>query len=95
MREEDTVSRWGGEEFLVFLPNAAIESAMKIADKLRREVEKYTFTFENTSFHCSITGGVVIYDPELSVEKNITNADQALYQGKSMGKNLCISYMTI
>ncbi|SHO51294.1 GGDEF domain-containing response regulator [Anaerocolumna xylanovorans] len=94
LREEDTISRWGGEEFLVFLPNADIDTAMKIADKLRKEVERYTFTFESTDFHCTITGGVVKYDPDLTVEKNITCADQALYQGKSMGKNLCINYLS-
>lgn len=93
LREEDTASRWGGEEFLVFLPDVNMNTALKIANKLRSEVEKYTFVFEGASFHCTITGGVIQYAQELSVEKNITCADQALYHGKSMGKNLCVSYL--
>lgn len=93
LREEDTISRWGGEEFLVFLPGVDMDMAMRTANKLRNEVEKYTFIFEGVYFHCTITGGVIKYDPEISVERNITCADQALYQGKSMGKNLCINYL--
>ncbi|WP_033167739.1 diguanylate cyclase [Clostridium sp. KNHs205] len=92
LREEDTASRWGGEEFLVFLQDISMNDALKIADKLRREVERYTFVFEGVYFHCTITGGIIQYDRTLSVERNITCADQALYQGKSLGKNLCISY---
>lgn len=95
LREEDTASRWGGEEFLVLLQDVSMEAAAKIADKLRREVERYTFTFEGVYFHCTITGGIIQYDRTLSVERNITCADQALYQGKSMGKNLCINFQPV
>lgn len=91
LREEDILSRWGGEEFMICLPDTGIEEGVCIANKLRNEVSKYHFRCEGYEFHCTITGGVVLYDREKSAEKNITKADQALYLGKSSGKNCCIS----
>lgn len=90
LREEDVISRWGGEEFMIYMPDTTAEKALDIANKLRNEVSKYTYHCDNVSFHCTVTGGVIQYDREISPEKNITNVDQALYYGKSSGKNRCI-----
>ncbi len=90
LREEDIIARWGGEEFMICLPDTNITQAVNIANKLRREVEKYIFHYEEREFRCTITGGVIQYDRSITTEKNITNADQALYTGKSLGKNQCI-----
>lgn len=90
LREEDIISRWGGEEFMVCLPDTNINEAITIANKLRAEIDKYVFRCDDTQFHCTITGGVVLYDRSISTEKNITMADQALYTGKSLGKNQCV-----
>ena len=88
--EEDVISRWGGEEFMICLPNTLSFQAFNLAEKLRIEVSKYAYRCDNILFHCFITGGVVQYSREFSPEKNITKADRALYLGKSAGKNLCI-----
>jgi two-component system, cell cycle response regulator len=90
LREEDVISRWGGEEFMIYLPNTTAEEALDVANKLRNEVSKYTYHFDNATFHCTVTGGVIQYDREITPEKNITHVDQALYYGKSTGKNRCI-----
>ncbi|MFV0341849.1 MAG: diguanylate cyclase [Anaerocolumna sp.] len=92
LREEDIIARWGGEEFIVCLPGVDITRAVTIANKLRKEVDKYIFRYEDLQFHCSITGGVIQYDRCITAEKNITNADEALYTGKSTGKNQCICH---
>ncbi|MDF2802972.1 MAG: response regulator receiver modulated diguanylate cyclase [Anaerocolumna sp.] len=90
LREEDIVARWGGEEFMICLPDTDITQAVNIANKLRKEVDKYVFHYEDIQFRCTITGGVIQYDRGTTTEKNITNADEALYTGKSLGKNQCV-----
>lgn len=90
LREEDIIARWGGEEFMICLPDTNLTQAVNIANKLRKEVDKYIFHYEDIQFHCTITGGVIQYDRGITTEKNITNADEALYTGKSLGKNQCV-----
>lgn len=90
LREEDILSRWGGEEFMICLPDITEEESINIANKLRMEVSKYNFNCDNFTFQCTITGGIIQYDRSISPEKNFTNVDQALYLGKSSGKNCCI-----
>lgn len=90
LREEDILSRWGGEEFMVCLPDITEEMAIDYANKLRTEVSKYNFNCDSSCFKCTITGGLIQYDRTISPEKNFTNVDQALYLGKSSGKNCCI-----
>jgi two-component system, cell cycle response regulator len=90
LREEDILSRWGGEEFMICLPDTTKEKAIYYANKLRTEVSKYNFTCGNAVFQCTITGGIIRYDRNISTEKNYTNVDHALYLGKSLGKNCCI-----
>lgn len=90
LRQEDVLSRWGGEEFMICLPGQTIEKAYTVAERLRNEVANYTFVSDDINFHCSITGGVLQYDREISAEKNITKTDKALYLGKTTGKNHCI-----
>jgi two-component system cell cycle response regulator len=90
LREEDIKSRWGGEEFMICLPNTHSDEAYVLAEKLRSEIYKYTFRDDAVEFHCSITSGIMQYNRDISTEKNITNVDRALYLGKATGKNCCI-----
>lgn len=90
LREEDILSRWGGEEFMICLPDITKDMAIDYANKLRREVSKYNYDCDGKSFRCTITGGIIEYDRTISPEKNFTHVDQALYLGKSSGKNRCI-----
>lgn len=90
LREEDIISRWGGEEFMICLPEIEVEKAYKVAEKLRIEVSKFQFKYEESIFNSSITGGIAQYDIKLPLDKNITKIDSALYTGKSAGKNCCI-----
>ncbi len=90
LRPTDILSRWGGEEFIVCLPNTSIDEGFEIAEKLRMEVNDFTFRHSGQKFVCTVTCGVVEYAREFSAEKNITFADEALYDGKSSGKNCCI-----
>ena len=82
-RQGDTVARWGGEEFVVVLPETDLEGARRFAERLRRTIEAHSVGDMHTSASC----GVATMLPEDSVEELLGAADQALYQAKSNGRN--------
>jgi diguanylate cyclase (GGDEF)-like protein len=82
-RQGDTVARWGGEEFVVVLPETDLAGAQRFAERLRRTIEAHAVGDMHTSASC----GVATMLPEDSVEELLGAADQALYQAKSNGRN--------
>ncbi len=82
-RQGDTVARWGGEEFVVVLPETDLAGAQRFAERLRRTIEAHAVGDMHTSASC----GVATMLPEDSVEDLLGAADQALYQAKSNGRN--------
>ncbi len=84
LRESDYVIRYGGEEFLVCMPETSLEEAAQIAERLRRVVAEHTF---DTVGHITISIGVSGYDKGESQETFIKRADQKLYDAKQSGRN--------
>lgn len=82
-RRGDTVARWGGEEFVVVLPETDLAGAQRFAERLRRTIEAHSVGDLHTTASC----GVATMLPEDSVEELLGAADQALYQAKSNGRN--------
>jgi len=82
-RQGDTVARWGGEEFVVVLPETDLAGARRFAERLRRTIEAHAVGDMHTSASC----GVATMLPEDSVEELLGAADRALYQAKSNGRN--------
>lgn len=87
LRQQDIVSRWGGEEFLIVLPETGINDGMKVSEKLRKNIEETKMEFGGHSFGITMTFGVTIYENEVGLEKSIKKADDALYEGKQTGRN--------
>ncbi|OYQ63943.1 hypothetical protein B9G53_14330 [Pseudanabaena sp. SR411] len=85
MRQIDSASRWGGEEFLILLPDTALEQAKEIAERLRSYVETNP-TPSNIQITISL-GIAVIRQHGNSLESLITAADHALYAAKRNGRN--------
>ncbi|MGA1932093.1 diguanylate cyclase [Arcobacter sp. YIC-464] len=83
-RDCDIVARWGGEEFVLMLPQTNIEQAMFVAQKLRATVEKHSFE-EVGNITCSI--GISQYHKTESKETLFKRVDEALYKAKSNGRN--------
>jgi len=84
-RNSDIVSRWGGEEFMLLLPNTEIASAQNIAEKLRKTTFEYSFTH---NIRLSISAGVIeIANNNLNKREFMYKIDEALYQAKSSGRN--------
>jgi diguanylate cyclase (GGDEF)-like protein len=82
-RQGDTVARWGGEEFVVVLPETDLVGAQRFAERLRRTIEAHSVGDMKTSASC----GVATMLPEDNVDALLGAADQALYQAKSNGRN--------
>jgi len=86
VRREDSVARWGGEEFLLLLPGTPAAEAAAIADRIRIAVA--AGDFRGTLGHpVTMTFGVSQWRPGESVDDCIARADRALYRGKKAGRN--------
>jgi len=86
-RKVDTVGRYGGDEFIIILPETNLKNAIKVANKLIRNVDKIEFySPNNDKIYLSISIGIASY-PETTrePEKLINFADLAMYEAKSLG----------
>ena len=88
VRDTDLFARWGGEEFVVLLPNANIESAMKIAQSKRELIEKHIFK-DNLRVTCSF--GVATMSDGDDKDSFLKKVDDALYRAKANGRNCVVS----
>lgn len=89
-RNESIVCRWGGEEFLIFVPYATQNSAAEVAERIRNKVEHTAHLKNNAPITCSI--GFAIKKNEADIETTINNADKALYKAKQSGRNKAVPY---
>lgn len=87
LRSQDLVARWGGEEFLILLPDTDGPGGAVAAEKIRGQVEKATFYDDSREFHLTMSFGVAVYRPEQSADDCIKAADAALYRAKNAGRN--------
>lgn len=90
LREEDVIARWGGEEFLLMLPNTNLAGGYNVAEKIRVAVEKNVFNYYEKEFFLTITLGVAELLPPLGIDDSIKRADEALYKGKEASKNCVV-----
>ena len=80
------VIRWGGEEFLIILMAVTKQECYEVCEEIRKEIQAFPFLQGNTTFYCTVTLGISLYDKEQSFKMNMTHADMALYRGKKTGK---------
>lgn len=86
VRKQDWVLRWGGEEFVIILPDCPLEHAAAVAEKIRQNIA----VRDSGVCPLTISAGVALYtDNDLYV--SVAEADKALYQAKSSGRNRVIT----
>jgi two-component system cell cycle response regulator len=88
LREVDLVGRWGGEEFLVLLPDTDIAGAAIVGERLRAGIEALP-PFEGGPERVTCSVGVACFDASDSTSGFVDRADQALYRAKKSGRNRC------
>ena len=86
------VVRWGGEEFLIILMAVTKQECFEVCEEIRKEIQAFPFLQGNTTFYCTVTLGISLYDKEQSFKMNMTHADLALYRGKKTGKHRTVWY---
>ena len=91
-REQDIVTRWGGEEFLIIMPDTEREGAQVLAERIRKVLEDTTLQYEEIQLKITMTFGVSEYNELLGVEGTIRKADMALLHGKEHGRNQVVVF---
>ncbi|QKQ25649.1 GGDEF domain-containing protein [Candidatus Reidiella endopervernicosa] len=90
-REQDTLSRYGGEEFIIMLPNTPSREAAAVAERIRRSVEQSPVEIDGITIKSTISLGIAATDLENIDNSNvgtlISKADRALYNAKKRGRN--------
>ncbi|MDB4476190.1 diguanylate cyclase [bacterium] len=84
LRASDILGRWGGEEFLVICPETDRQQARNVAEKVRQAIEGTDFELGKT---ITISIGLSVLIEGTSAESLVADADKALYQAKSQGRN--------
>ncbi|HSY40059.1 MAG TPA: GGDEF domain-containing protein [Polyangia bacterium] len=87
LRGHDAVARWGGEEFLLLLPETDLATACEVADRLRVAVEARLPEIAGLGESVTLTFGVAVFDRPMRVDACLRKADEALYAGKAEGRN--------
>lgn len=91
IRKHDILARWGGEEFIMLLPESALAGGIRAAEEIRMHIENESFDYDEKNLKITITFGISEYDGMLSMDDCIKKADEALYDGKTRGKN-CVCH---
>jgi diguanylate cyclase (GGDEF)-like protein len=93
LRGSDLKCRYGGEEFLVLLPDTPIAGARRVADTLRREISEQPIPWNDTSLTVTASFGVTtITAGEVDPLAIVARADAALYRAKDAGRDrVCIA----
>jgi two-component system cell cycle response regulator len=89
LRSFDTIARWGGEEFVVVMPDASIDVAVAVADRLRRKVATVPVRYgDNQELTVTVSIGIgVFHGADDNAEALIRRADEGLYAAKRAGRN--------
>ncbi|MCK9257597.1 MAG: GGDEF domain-containing protein [Sulfurospirillaceae bacterium] len=86
-RNVDFVGRYGGEEFLVVLPNLSLNQAVSFANKICKTIERYKFLYKKDEIKVTVSCGVSERKNNSSKDSTIEDADKMLYQAKISGRN--------
>jgi len=89
LRTSDVICRYGGEEFVVLLPQTDLDGSAVVAEEIRKKVEQTVLKIEKNSIKFTISLGVseVNFEKEHSIEQTLNRADDAMYASKNSGRN--------
>lgn len=91
LRTMDVIGRFGGEEFMVILPDTPLPEAVKTVSRLQRELTKRIFMYNNEKLLITFSAGVALRKSGEDQSSLIKRADEALYKAKREGKNRVVA----
>lgn len=87
LRTEDVCARWGGEEFMILLPETSLEQAVVVAEKLADAVRTKEISWEQQLIRLTMSFGVGEFAAGKTIDESIQRVDNALYVAKNSGRN--------
>jgi diguanylate cyclase (GGDEF)-like protein len=87
VRPYDILARWGGEEFCLIVTDIDDAGVLRLAERIRREVEAYECNYMGKPLRVTISGGLARCDDDSGITEITRRADEALYSAKAKGKN--------
>lgn len=87
LRRIDTAGRWGGEEFMVLLPETDGDEALAAAERLRQQLAELAIRVDGQALNVTMSVGVATSGPGTTLDEAVARADQALYEAKNTGRN--------
>ncbi|MDF2179659.1 sensor domain-containing diguanylate cyclase [Aliiglaciecola sp. CAU 1673] len=91
MRKQDFVGRWGGEEFVMLLPETDLELARQVAERIRLSIAERPIALGNLKLHVTLSFGVTHTTQNENTTELVDAADKALYQAKQAGRNRVVA----
>lgn len=92
LRQTDIVGRFGGEEFILLLPDTDLERAERLVDRLRQCLEQAPVEADGEIIHVTATFGLTEVEvQDANIEEAVKRADRALYKGKQGGRNRVVT----
>lgn len=92
LRSTDVLARWGGEEFLLLLPETSLDGALVLLERVRREVAELCVETPNGEISMTVSIGVAAGRVQETMEQVLEHADEALYQAKAQGRDRVVVY---
>jgi len=87
IRQQDIVARWGGEEFIVILPNTTLQGAVVVAEKIRKTIKDEVINSDKGPLSVTSTIGISEVGVSETFSECLNRADSMLYQGKKGGRD--------
>ena len=92
LRTQDLVARWGGEEFILLLPETDLHGASLVAESIRRRVGQAPLAIGELDLPLTLSCGLAEHRPDRNLEATIAHADAALYRAKAEGRDRVIAH---
>jgi diguanylate cyclase (GGDEF)-like protein len=94
VRQDEVLGRYGGDEFIVFLPGSRLKEAREIAERIRKNIAKQEIKTNEFSIFCTLSIGIAEWDDKYkNIDDLIKKADEALYLAKAKGRDRCELYI--
>ena len=87
LRTQDICARWGGEEFLIMLPETDLGGAQQVAERLRLAMEQYPINYQQQDLKVTLSAGCSEFRLDESLDECLKRSDDNLYQAKKEGRN--------